>query len=111
MREYSISRKQNETAEQREARLTKKRETVRTSGKRASQKQGERKGKCSLHQIEEGTPDPVSGYFPNETLMNWPLLESFISLYLHDLCVVSPGTGEESQDGGQYTKVNVRNDK
>ena len=53
MREYSISRKQNETAEQREARLTKKRETVRASRKRASQKQGDRKGKCSSHQIEE----------------------------------------------------------
>ena len=39
---------------------------MRASRKGASQKQDEKKGTCSSHQIEKGTPDPVSGYFPNE---------------------------------------------
>ena len=78
MREYNISRKQNETAEQREARLTKKRETLRASRKRASsQKQGERNGKCSSHRIEEGTPHPVSCYFPNENIDELALVREF----------------------------------
>ena len=76
-RQYYISRKQNETAEQREARLTKKHETVRASRKRASQKHGDRKGKCSSYQIEEGTPDPVSGYFSNENIDELALVRKF----------------------------------
>ena len=54
--------KQNETAEQREARLTKNVKQLELL-ERASQKQDEKKGTCSSRQIEEGTPDPVSGYF------------------------------------------------
>ena len=76
MREYSISRKQNETAEQREARH-KKSEKVRASRKRASQKQDEKKGMCSSCQTEEGTADPVSGYFPNENIDELTLLRKF----------------------------------
>ena len=77
LREYNISRKQNETAEQREARLAKKRETARASRKRASQRQDEKKGTCSSCQIEEGTPDPVSGYFPNENIDELTLVKKF----------------------------------
>ena len=77
VRQYDISKKQNKTTEQREERFTKKRETVRASRKRASQKQGERKGKCSSHQFEEGTPDPVSGYFPNENIDELALVRKF----------------------------------
>ena len=57
--------------------LQKKRETVKASRKRAYQKQGDRKGKCSSHQIEQGTPDPVSGYFPNENIDELALVRKF----------------------------------
>ena len=68
-RKRGASQKQNETAEQREARHAKNRERARTSRKRAlSQKRGEKKGKCSSHQIEEGTSYSISSYFPNENI-------------------------------------------
>ena len=76
MREYNISKKQNETAEQREARLAKKRERARTSRKRAlSQKRGKKKGKS--HQIEEGSSDSVSSYFPNENIDELAVVRKF----------------------------------
>ena len=56
----------------------KKCERVRALRKRAScQKKDERKGKCSSHQIEEGTPDPVSGYFSNENIDELALVRKF----------------------------------
>ena len=72
MREYNILKRQNETAQQKKARLAKERERKRASRKRASsQKQGERKGKCSSHQIEDGASNPVNnskkGKRQNET--------------------------------------------
>ena len=51
---------------------------MRASRKRAScQKKDERKGKRSSHQIEEGTPDPVSGYFSNENIDELALVRKF----------------------------------
>ena len=56
MRKHNISKRQSETAEQREARLAKERER-RVSRKRASsQKQSERKSKCSHIQLKEELP-------------------------------------------------------
>ena len=50
---------------------------MRASRKRASQKQDEKKGTCSSRQIEEGTPDSVSGYFPNENIDEFTLVRKF----------------------------------
>ena len=52
MREYNISRRQNETAEERKARLAKERERKRATKRAFSQKQGET--------IEQGPYHPVS---------------------------------------------------
>ena len=77
-RKRGSSQKQNETAEQREARIAKNRESARTSRKRAlSQKRGEKKGKCSSHQIEEGTSDSISSYFPNENIDELDIVRKF----------------------------------
>ena len=76
MRKYNNSKRQNETTEQREARLAKERERKRASRKRASsQKQCERKGKCS-HQIEQGTSNPVSNFL-NENIDEVALVTKF----------------------------------
>ena len=50
---------------------------MRASRKRAAQKQDEKKGTCSSRQIEEETPDPVSGYFPNENIDELTLVKKF----------------------------------
>ena len=78
MRKYKISKKQNESAEQRKARLAKKSERMRASRKRvSSQKQCERKGKCSSYQIEEATSNPVSSCFRNENIDELALVRKF----------------------------------
>ena len=77
MREYNISRRQNETAEQRKARLAKERERKRARKRAFSQKQGETEGKCSSHPIEQGTSHPVSNYFPNENINELALVRKF----------------------------------
>ena len=78
MREYNNLKRQNETAEQREARLAKERERKRASRKRAStQKQGERKGKCSSHPLGKGTSNPVSNYFLDENIDELALVGKF----------------------------------
>ena len=50
---------------------------MRASRKRAPQKEDEKKGTCSSRQIEEGIPDPVSGYFPNENIDELTLVKKF----------------------------------
>ena len=78
MREYNNSKRQNETAEQREARLAKERERKRASRKRAStQKQGERKGKCTSHPLGKGTSNPVSNYFLDDNIDELALIRKF----------------------------------
>ena len=78
MREHNNSKRQNETAAQREASLAKERETKRASRKRAStQKQGERKGKCSSHPLRKGTSNPVSNYFPDGNIDELALVRKF----------------------------------
>ena len=78
MREYNNSKRQNETTEQREARLAKERERKRASRKRASsQKQCERKGKCTSHPIREGTSNLVDNYFSHENVDELALVRKF----------------------------------
>ena len=78
MREYNNSKRQNETTEQREARLAKERERKRASRKRASsQKQCEGKGKCPSHPIREGTSNLVGNYFSHENIDELALVRKF----------------------------------
>ena len=78
MREYNNSERQNETTEQREARLAKERERKRASRKRASsQKQCEGKGKCPSHPIREGTSNLVGNYFSHENIDELALVRKF----------------------------------
>ena len=75
MKEYNSSKRQNETTEQREARLAKERERKRASRKRA---QGEKKDNYSSHPVAEGASNPVvSNHFLNENIDELALVRKF----------------------------------
>ena len=75
MKECNSSKRQNETTEQREARLAKERERKRASRKRA---QGEKKDNYSSHPVEEGASNPVvSNHFLNENIDELALVRKF----------------------------------